>query len=163
MFNEFELLRRNVSDQNPLKVAAYCRVSTESAEQDISFKAQIEYYTNLIQSNPNWEFAGIFADKKSGMNIKDRAEFRKMMRKCYFGQINLIFTKSVSRFGRNVLDTLSCLQKLADKNITVYFEEQGIHSLSHDALMAIGMLSIHAQQEVSGQRPKCVLGHSTKL
>ncbi|MCD0153529.1 recombinase family protein, partial [Streptococcus agalactiae] len=89
------------------KVAAYCRVSTDSEEQASSYDAQVEFYTNYINSRNDWEFAGIFADDGiSGTNTKKRVEFNRMIQSCKDGKINMIITKSISRFARNTLDCL---------------------------------------------------------
>ena len=88
-----------------LRVAAYCRVSTDSDEQATSYEAQVEHYTDFIQKNPEWEFAGIYADDGiSGTNTKNRDEFNRMIEDCEAGTIDMIITKSISRFARNTLD-----------------------------------------------------------
>ena len=88
-----------------LRVAAYCRVSTDSDEQATSYEAQVEHYTAFIQKNAEWELAGIFADDGiSGTNTKKREEFNRMIEECMAGRINMIITKSISRFARNTLD-----------------------------------------------------------
>ena len=98
---------QNQTMRKKLRVAAYCRVSTEQEEQESSFDNQVIYYTNLIQSNPEWEFAGIFADRGiSGTKDTIRPEFMKMIEQCKKRKIDLILTKSLSRFSRNTLDAL---------------------------------------------------------
>ena len=110
-----------------LRVAAYCRVSTDSDEQATSYEAQVEHYTDYIQKNPEWEFAGIFADDGiSGTNTKKREEFNRMIGECMTGQIDMIITKSISRFARNTLDCLKYIRQLKEKNIPVYFEKEYI-------------------------------------
>ncbi|MBN2883477.1 MAG: recombinase family protein, partial [Clostridia bacterium] len=108
-----------------LRVAAYCRVSTDTDEQATSYEAQVEHYTDYIRKNPEWEFAGIFADDGiSGTNTKKRDEFNRMIDECMTGNIDMIITKSISRFARNTLDCLRYIRDLKEKNIPVYFEKE---------------------------------------
>ena len=118
------------SEQKKLRVAAYCRVSTDSEEQETSYEAQVTHYTEYIQKNPDWELAGIFADDGiSGTNTKKRDEFNRMIEECMAGNIDMIITKSISRFARNTLDCLQYIRQLKDKNIPVYFEKESINTL----------------------------------
>ena len=110
-----------------LRVAAYCRVSTDSDEQATSYEAQVEHYTDYIRKNPEWEFAVIFADDGiSGTNTKKREEFNRMIDEAMEGNIDMIVTKSISRFARNTLDCLKYIRQLKKKNIPVYFEKDYI-------------------------------------
>ena len=109
-----------------LRVAAYCRVSTEQEEQSSSIELQEQHYAYLISENPNWENAGIFSERTTGLNLKERPEFCKMIRLCQKKKIDLILTKSISRFGRNTLDMLRTLQALNNYGTEVYFEEENI-------------------------------------
>ena len=110
-----------------LRVAAYCRVSTDSDEQATSYEAQVEHYTEFIKKNSEWEFAGIFADDGiSGTNTKKREDFNRMIEECMNGSIDMIITKSISRFARNTLDCLKFIRQLKEKNIPVYFEKEYI-------------------------------------
>ncbi|WP_347491240.1 recombinase family protein [Desulfoscipio sp. XC116] len=102
-----------------LKVAAYCRVSKNTEELLNSLDIQKQHYESLITSNPFWENAGIFTDIASGRNMKARSDFQKMLKACHKGKINIILTKSVSRFGRNTLDALKILDKLRELGIDV--------------------------------------------
>ena len=98
----------------------YCRVSTGSDEQATSYEAQVEHYTEYIHKNPEWEFAGIFADDGiTGTNTKKRTEFNRMIDACMAGEIDMIITKSISRFARNTLDCLKYIRQLKEKNIPV--------------------------------------------
>ncbi|MDR1748233.1 MAG: recombinase family protein, partial [Spirochaetaceae bacterium] len=116
-----------------LRVAAYCRVSTDSEEQLNSYKSQIEYYTNIITENPDWALAGIFPDEGlSGVSTKKRKEFNRMMQKCRAGSIDLIITKSVSRFARNTLDSIGWVRKLKKMGIGIIFEKEGVNTLEMD-------------------------------
>ncbi len=107
-------LTRSVdTTDRPLRVAAYCRVSTEMEEQLNSYAVQTSHYTEKIKNTPNWEFAGIFADKGiSGTGVKNRDEFNRMIRCCKRGRIDMILTKSVSRFARNTLDCIKYIRTL---------------------------------------------------
>ncbi len=96
-----------------LRVAAYCRVSTNLEEQTSSIELQEQHFTQLISENPHWENAGIFSERATGLNVKERPEFRKMISRCRKKKIDLILTKSISRFGRNTLDMLRSLQDLS--------------------------------------------------
>ena len=112
-----------------LRVAAYCRVSTDSEEQASSYAAQIEHYTDYIAKNPDWQLAGIFADDGiSGTNTKKRTEFNRMIDECMAGNIDMVITKSISRFARNTLDCLQYIRQLKDKNIPVYFEKKDFYT-----------------------------------
>lgn len=131
-----------------LKVAAYCRVSTDEEEQDSSYEAQVEYYTNKIQDNPNWKFAGIYADDgKSGTNTKKRADFKTMVKDALNGKIDMILTKSVSRFARNTVDSLVTIRELKAKNIAIVFEKEGVNTLEGTGEILITILSSLAQEE----------------
>lgn len=112
-----------------LRVAAYCRVSTDSDEQATSYEAQVEHYTEYIKKNPEWEFAGLYADDGiSGTNTKNREEFNRLIEDCEAGTIDMIITKSISRFARNTLDCLKYIRQLKEKNIPVFFEKEYIQS-----------------------------------
>ena len=101
------------SEKPKLRVAAYCRVSTDSDEQATSYDAQIEHYTEYILKNPDWTLAGIFADDGiTGTNTKKREEFNRMIDECMAGNIDMIITKSISRFARNTLDCLKYIRQL---------------------------------------------------
>lgn len=131
-----------------LQVAAYCRVSTEEEEQQSSYEAQCSYYTDKIMTNQAWIFAGIFADEGiSGTSTKKRDDFNRMIRKCKQGKIDLILTKSISRFARNTLDTIKYTRMLRAMGIGIYFEKENINTLDMDSEMLITMLGAFAQAE----------------
>ena len=131
-----------------LQVAAYCRVSTEEEEQQSSYEAQCSYYTDKIMTNPEWTMAGIFADEGiTGTSTKKRDDFNRMIRKCKKGKINLILTKSISRFARNTLDTIKYTRMLRAMGIGIYFEKENINTLDMDSEMLITMLGAFAQAE----------------
>ena len=112
-----------------LRVAAYARVSTDSDEQFTSYEAQIDYYTQYIQRNPEWTFVKVYTDEGiSGTNTKHRAGFNEMIEDALAGKIDLIVTKSVSRFARNTVDSLVTIRKLKEKGVQVYFEKENIYT-----------------------------------
>ena len=130
------------------KVAAYARVSTEKDEQQNSYDAQIEYYTRYIKSNPEWIFVGIYSDEGiTGTNTKRRDGFNKMIEDALDGKIDLIITKSVSRFARNTVDSLTTVRKLKDKGVEVYFEKENIYTLDSKGELLITIMSSLAQEE----------------
>lgn len=131
-----------------LKVAAYCRVSTDSEEQATSYDAQTDHYTNFIKKNEEWEFAGIFADDGiSGTNTKKREEFNRMIEECMLGKVDMIITKSISRFARNTLDCLKYIRKLKEKNIPVLFEKENINTMDSKGEVLLTIMASLAQQE----------------
>ena len=131
-----------------LRVAAYCRVSTDSEDQLESYKAQVAYYTDAIAKNPRWRFVDIYADEGiTGTQAKKRTNFMRMMRDCEKGKIDLILTKSVARFARNTVDSLNYVRRLKAKGIGIYFEEQALDSLKTENEMALGLYSVLAQAE----------------
>jgi len=131
-----------------LRVAAYCRVSTTLEQQETSYEAQVSYYTEKIKSNPNWKLAGIYADDgKSATNTKKRDDFNAMIEDCMAGKIDMIITKSVSRFARNTVDSLQNIRKLKEKNIAVFFEKEGVNTLESIGELLITILSSQAQEE----------------
>ena len=131
-----------------LRVAAYCRVSTELEEQESSYEAQVEYYTKKIEENASWKNAGIYADDgKSATNTKKRDDFNAMIRDALDGKIDMILTKSVSRFARNTVDSLLTIRKLKEKNVAVVFEKEGVNTLDGTGEILITILSSLAQEE----------------
>lgn len=131
-----------------LRVAAYCRVSTEQEEQESSFENQVEYYTNLIQSNPEWECAGIFADRGiSGTKDTIRPEFMRMIEECKRHKIDLILTKSLSRFSRNTLDSITYIRLLKSLNVAIEFEKEGLNTSDVSSEIYLTWFSAFAQAE----------------
>jgi len=131
-----------------LRVAAYCRVSSNSADQQNSYATQIRVYRNLIGRQKDWELVDIFADEGlSGMKSGNRDEFQRMIRMCELKQIDLIITKSISRFARNVKDTLMYVRKLKLLGIGVQFEREGISTLALGDEMLLNTFSAIAQEE----------------
>ena len=131
-----------------LRVAAYCRVSTDDEEQKTSYEAQIGYYTEKINQNPEWQMAGIFADEGiSGTQAKKRPEFLKMIRLCRQRKIDIILTKSLSRFARNTVDSLGYIRELRALGIAVISEKENINTLTAESEMLITIMSCFAQAE----------------
>lgn len=131
-----------------LRVAAYCRVSTEEEEQQSSYEAQCTYYTDKIMSNPEWSLVRIFADEGlSGTSTEHRKDFKAMIKYCKQQKLDLILTKSISRFARNTLDTINYTRMLRAMGIGIYFEKENINTLDMDSEMLITLLGAFAQAE----------------
>jgi len=130
------------------RVAAYARVSTDSEEQFTSYEAQIDYYTNYIKKREDWEFVKVYTDEGiSGTNTKRRDGFNEMVADALAGKIDLIITKSVSRFARNTVDSLTTVRKLKDKGVEVYFEKENIYTFDGKGELLITIMSSLAQEE----------------
>lgn len=130
------------------RVAAYARVSTDKEEQESSFDAQVSYYTQKIQANPQWVFVEVYADEGiTGTSMKKRDGFNRMINDALDGKIDLILTKSVSRFARNTVDSLTTVRKLKDKGVEVYFEKENIYTLDSKGELLITIMSSLAQEE----------------
>lgn len=131
------------------KVAAYARVSMESERLQHSLSAQVSYYSGLIQKNPAWEYAGVYADDGiTGTKTNDRTEFNRMLADCEAGKIDIILTKSISRFARNTVDLLNTVRHLKELGISVQFEKERIDSLSEDGELMLTLLASFAQEEI---------------
>lgn len=131
-----------------LKVAAYCRVSTDSDEQETSYEAQCRHYTDFINGNPSWELAGIYADEGiSGTSTKHREQFNRMIADCEAGLIDMVITKSISRWARNTIDSLKNIRRLKDLGIPVLFEKENINTMDAKGEVLITIMSSLAQQE----------------
>ena len=130
------------------RVAAYARVSTNDEEQANSYEAQVSHYTCHIQENPEWEFVSVYADKGiTGTSTKKREQFNDMVQDALAGKIDLIITKSVSRFARNTVDTLTTIRLLKEHGEEVYFEEQNIYPLDSKGELLLTIMSSLAQEE----------------
>ena len=130
-----------------LRTVAYCRVSTAREEQRKSLSSQIQYYTHLIQRTTQWEFAGVFFDNTSGRTIKKQHQMQKMLEMCRRGEIDLILTKSVSRFGRNTVDVLRIFNELISLGVDVYFELEQLHLSHPNAMFLLTVFAGLAQDE----------------
>ncbi len=131
-----------------LRVAAYCRVSTDSEEQINSYKNQLAYYTEKINEKVEWKFAGVYADEGiTGTSMKHREDFKRMLRACREGRIDLILCKSVSRFGRNSVDVLRTVRVLRERNIGVIFEKEGVDTRTMNSELILAFHSAFSQSE----------------
>ena len=130
-----------------LRVAAYCRVSSDKEEQRSSLDSQIQYYQEQITACESWDFAGIFSDRGSGLKDEERTALQAMMKKCRQCKIDLILTKSISRFGRNTLNTLITARELKALGVDVWFEKEHIHLLSEDSETMLTAYAMFAQAE----------------
>ena len=136
------------AEKKQLRVAAYCRVSTDDEEQLTSYEAQMSYYTDKITSNPDWVMADVFADEgKTGTSVKSRKDFQRMIRQCRRGKIDLILTKSLSRFARNTLDTVKYTRELRQLGIPVIFEKENLNSISWESEFLLTLYGAFAQSE----------------
>jgi len=149
------------------RVAAYARVSTDSDEQFTSFEAQVKYYTNQITENPDWTMVDVYTDEGiTGTNTKKRDGFNRMIADALAGKIDLIITKSISRFARNTVDTLTAVRQLKDKCVEVFFEKENIFTMDSKGELLITIMSSLAQEESRsisenvawGKRAKCEEG-----
>lgn len=130
------------------RVCAYCRVSTGSAEQNSSFESQVEYYTRLIDGRDGWVCVGIYADQaRSGTKTVGRDDFQQMMRDCRLGKVDMIITKSVTRFARNTVDSIKAIRELKSRGVEVYFEKERVSTLSEKSEQLLTILSSIAQGE----------------
>ena len=143
-------LHREGESNRTLKVAAYCRTSTQQEKQEKSLAIQVAYFINMIISNPRWTLVDIYADDGiTGTNIDKRPDFKRMLRDCNQGRIDLIITKSVSRFARNTIDCLQTVRDLKNKEnpIGIWFEKENLHTLAKTGEMALALYSNLAQEE----------------
>jgi DNA invertase Pin-like site-specific DNA recombinase len=142
-----------------LRVAAYCRVSTDTEEQATSYDTQVAHYKEYISKNPTWEFAGIYADDGiSGTGTRKREEFLRMIDDCMAGKIDMLITKSISRFARNTIDCLKYIRQLKEKNIPVIFEKENINTLDAKGEVLITIMASLAQQESESLSKNVKLG-----
>ena len=140
--------QRTAAQVQKIRVAAYCRVSTDSEEQETSYEAQVSHYTEYIKSKPEWQMVEVYADDGiSGTNTAKRDEFNRMIADCEAGKIDLILTKSISRFSRNTLDCLKYTRKLKALNIAVFFEKENINTMDSKGEVLLTIMASLAQQE----------------
>ncbi|HOR86989.1 MAG TPA: recombinase family protein [Bacillota bacterium] len=147
--NEIIVIDKRVGiERDKTRVAAYCRVSTDQPGQEESFDTQVQYYQKMISQNPRWEFAGVYADKGvSGTSAEHRPEFMRLMEDAFAGHIDIIFTKSISRFARNVVDCQTYTRKLKELGVEVRFEREQISNMDPTADFIFSILSAIAQEE----------------
>ena len=151
-------------NEKKIHVAAYCRVSTDSDEQEESYDAQVKHFKEELQKNPAWVSAGIYADDGiSATNTKKRDQFNQMIDDAMAGKIDMIRTKSISRFARNTVDCLQTVRKLRTKNIGIYFEKEGINTLDANGEVLLTILSSLAQQESESLSQNVKLGYQYRF
>ena len=152
------------TDGNLKRVAAYCRVSTDEAEQLVSYSSQIKYYTDLINSRSDWQMAGIYADESiTGTLAYKRDQFLRLIADCKAGKIDMVITKSISRFARNVVDVLKYVRILKKHDVSVYFEEEKIDTLTMDGEMVLSVLGAVCQQEAANVSANVSKGLKMKM
>ena len=138
-----------IANARKRRVAAYARVSTNSDEQKTSYEAQVSYYTDYIREKSDWEFVRVYADRGiTGTSTKKREQFNDMIEEALAGKIDLIITKSVSRFARNTVDSLTTIRLLKEHGVEVYFEEQNIYTLDSKGEL---LLTIHVLTGAGGK------------
>jgi DNA invertase Pin-like site-specific DNA recombinase len=146
------------------RTAGYARVSTDSEEQQTSYEAQVDYYTNYIKSREDWEFVEVYTDEGiSATNTKHREGFKRMIADALAGKIDLIVTKSVSRFARNTVDSLTTVRKLKEKGIEIFFEKENIWTLDSKGELLITIMSSLAQEESRSISENCTWGQRKRF
>lgn len=159
---KIDVVQQNPRDQK-LRVAAYCRVSTKYEGQKSSIELQKEYYTNLIENNPDWENAGVFVDYGSRCRTKGRPAFCDMIHKAMKGEIDYIITKSISRFSGNTVDMLKTIRSLEGKGVTVCFEKENLTSTDERAEMMITLYTALAQNEIRNMSENIKWGYTQRF
>ena len=153
-----------ITNKKKRKVAAYARVSTDQEEQLTSYEAQVDYYTNYIKSRDDWEFVDVYTDEGiSGTSTKHREGFNKMVKSALSGNIDLIITKSVSRFARNTVDSLTTIRKLKDIGCECYFEKENIWTFDGKGELLLTIMSSLAQEESRSISENVKWGHRKKI
>lgn len=167
---QVKVIKAKESDRNlsataeTLRVAAYARVSTDHEEQLESFKSQITYFTEKINSNPAWTLVDIYADKAiSGTGVEKREDFNRLITDCMAGKIDLVLTKSLSRFSRNTVDTLKYIRLLKERGVAINFEQEGINTADSTGELLITVLSAVSQQFVENLSESVKLGLRAKM
>ena len=146
------------------RVAAYARVSTDHEEQQSSYEAQVDYYTNYINVREDWEFVSVYADEGiTGCNTKKRDGFNKMVEDALSGAIDLIITKSVSRFARNTVDSLTTIRKLKENRVECYFEKENIWTFDSKGELLLTIMSSLAQEESRSISENCTWGQRKRF
>ena len=147
-----------------LKVAAYARVSTEKDEQHNSLEAQKDYFLKYIENEPEWEYVGLYYDDGiSGLSKKNRDGFNSLVKDALDGNIDLIVTKSISRFARNTVDTISTIRKLKREGIGVFFQKENIHTLDSKSEFVLTLMSSFAQEESRSISENCTWGQRKRF
>ncbi|MBU5471632.1 recombinase family protein [Falcatimonas sp. MSJ-15] len=153
-----------VDSKKKRRVAGYARVSTDHEDQQTSYEAQVDYYTNYIKGRDDWEFAGLYSDEGiSATNTKHRDGFNQMIADALAGKIDLIITKSVSRFARNTVDSLTTIRKLKEHNIECYFEKENIWTFDSKGELLLTIMSSLAQEESRSISENVTWGHRKRF
>lgn len=143
-----KIVKNNEAEKKKIKVAAYCRVSTSSDEQLESLEAQKKHYQTYIKSNPAWQYAGLYYDEGvSGTKIERRKQLLAMLDACERKEIDLVVTKSISRFSRNTVDCLEMVRFLIEHNVYVYFEKENLNTMTMESELILSILSSMAEDE----------------
>ena len=146
------------------RVAAYARVSTDKTEQHESYEAQVNYYTHYIAERSDWTFVDMYADEGlSGTNTRKREGFKRMMADALAGKMDLIVTKSVSRFARNTVDSLNAVRSLKEKGVEIWFEKENIRTLNSEGELLITIMSSLAQEESGSLSLNVTWGHRRRF
>ena len=147
---------RRQAGKRQLRVAAYCRVSTDDEEQLTSYEAQKTYYTDKIMTNPEWTMAGVFADEGiSGTSTAKRKDFNRLIKSCRQGKVDIVMVKSISRFARNTLDCIKYIRMLKALGVAVIFEKENINTLEMDSELLVTMMGAFAQAESKASAQTC--------
>ena len=153
-----------INEKKKRRTAAYARVSTDSEEQLTSYTAQVDYYTNYIKGRDDWEFVSVYTDEGiTGTNTKHREGFKRMVQDALDGKIDLIVTKSVSRFARNTVDSLTTVRQLKEKGVEIYFEKENIWTLDSKGELLITIMSSLAQEESRSISENCTWGQRKRF
>lgn len=153
-----------ITEQRRRKVAAYARVSTDHEKQQSSYEAQLDYYTNFIRNHDGWEFVNVYADEGiTGTSTKHREGFKQMVADALAGKINLIVTKSVSRFARNTVDSLTTIRQLKEHGTECYFEKENIWTFDSKGELLITIMSSLAQEESRSISENCTWGQRKRM
>ena len=154
----------DINEKKKRRTAAYARVSTDSEEQLTSYAAQVDYYTNYIRGRDDWEFVAVYTDEGiTGTNTKHREGFKRMVADALDGKIDLIVTKSVSRFARNTVDSLTTVRQLKEKGVEIYFEKENIWTLDSKGELLITIMSSLAQEESRSISENCTWGQRKRF
>jgi DNA invertase Pin-like site-specific DNA recombinase len=154
----------SITNVKKRRVAAYARVSTDNEEQLTSYEAQVDYYTSYIKNRDDWEFVDVYTDEGiSGTNTKHREGFKRMVEDALLGKIDLIITKSVSRFARNTVDSLSTIRKLKENNVECYFEKENIWTFDGKGELLLTIMSSLAQEESRSISENVKWGHRKRF
>lgn len=153
-----------INSRKKRKVAGYARVSTDHDDQITSYEAQVDYYTNYIKGRDDWDFVGMYTDEGiSATNTRHRDGFKRMVKDALDGKIDLIITKSVSRFARNTVDSLSTIRKLKEHKIECYFEKENIWTFDSKGELLLTIMSSLAQEESRSISENVTWGHRKRI